>query len=113
MKSYNGFTPEQRYKGLEIVKAAIANGELKPINKCVCAHCGQDKGIRQYHSENYTPENIVKQVVPLCWRCHMMLHSRFKHPKSYEKYKEDIKNGVKFKPVYKHDFSILNEHFFD
>ena len=114
MKSYNGFTPYQIQKGFEKVKQAIAEGRLKPASQCVCSMCGQSRGIIMYHSEDYTLERIVDQVVPLCWRCHMMLHSRFSHPKSWEHYKKEISEGVRYKPVYRHDFSILeNENFID
>ena len=113
MKSYNGFTPKQRYAGLAIVKQAIADGRLKPIKECSCTFCGQDRGIRQYHSEDYTPERIVDQVIPLCWRCHMMLHSRFSHPLSWEKYKVEVDGGKRFDPVYRHDWSKLDEHMID
>ena len=111
MKSYNGFTPAERWRGLAIVKQAIKDGRLKPIEECKCAFCGQDKGIRQYHSEDYTPEKIVDQVTPLCWRCHMMLHSRFRHPKAYERYMDEIKAGKIYPPVYRHDFKVLDENF--
>lgn len=113
LKSYNGFTPEQREQGDRIIKEAIAKGELKPLKDCVCADCGQDKGIRHYHTEDYSPDKILKAVVPLCWRCHMMLHSRFRHPKSYAAYKEAVKNGKRYAPVYRHDFAALEEHFID
>lgn len=113
MKSYNGFTPAQRMAGDKIIKAAIAEGRLLPLNDTKCSMCGQDKGIRHYHCEDYSPENILNDVKPLCWRCHMMLHSRFRHPKSYEKYKAEIAAGKVYPPVYKHDFDILEENFID
>lgn len=113
MKSYNGFTAAERYKGLEIVKQAIADGVLKPVSECKCSMCGQDKGIIMYHSEDYTPEIIVSQVVPLCWRCHMMLHSRFRHPKSWEQYKQEVENGAMYPPVYRHNWKALDINMID
>lgn len=113
MTSYNGFTPAQRWRGLAIVKRAIADGVIPPANTLPCSRCGQTEGIIMYHSEDYTPERIVAQVVPLCWRCHMMLHCRFRHPKSWEKYAAEVAAGTRYPPVYRHSWPILNQHFID
>lgn len=114
MKSYNGFTPAQRIAGDKIIKAAIARGELLPLNKTKCSLCGQDKGIRHYHCEDYSPENILNDVRPLCWRCHMMLHTRFRHPKSWKKYLQEVKSGIRYDPVYRgNDFETLQQHYID
>lgn len=113
MTSYNGFTPAQRWRGLAIVKRAVADGLIPPANALPCSRCGQTEGIIMYHSEDYTPERIVAQVVPLCWRCHMMLHCRFRHPKSWEKYTAEVAAGTRYPPVYRHSWPILNQHFID
>lgn len=114
MKSYNGFTPEQREYGDSIVKKAIERGDLKPLSEAVCCLCGQDKGIRHYHQEDYSPDKVVADSHCLCWRCHMMLHSRYKHPESFAKYMIDVTIYHKrFAPVFRHDFDLLNEHLID
>lgn len=115
MKSYNGFTGEQRIAGDEIVKKAIADGLLPNPNTQPCCICGQDKGIRHYHQEDYTPEHIVENSRCVCWRCHMMIHTRFWHPKSFEKYMIDtILNKKRFDPVYRpNDWAKLNINYID
>ena len=110
MKSYNGFSPKERLEGDKIIKQAIKDGILKPLDECSCALCGQDKGIRHYHNEDYSKENVVKDAICVCWRCHMMIHCRFKHKEAYIKYAKEIKSGKKYPPVYKNDFSILEEN---
>lgn len=114
MNSYNGFTPEQRIKGDEIIKEAINNGTLPKLSECKCKFCGQDKGILHYHCEDYSPKNILKDVIPVCWRCHMMIHTRFKHPLSYKLYFWEISKGVIYSAVYKgNDWNKLNFHYID
>lgn len=114
MNSYNGFSPAQRQKGDKIIKAAIAEGKLKPLTEVKCYICGQDEGIRHYHNEDYSPENVIADARPVCWRCHMMIHKRFRHPKSYEKYISEVKAGKRYPPVYKHnDWGALTQHMID
>lgn len=109
---YNGFSPKTRMRGDKILKKAVSDGVLPPLDSVKCAWCGQDKGIRHYHNEDYSPENIIQDATPLCWRCHLMLHSRWRYPKSYKFYKKLVDNGQTFPPVYdgniKHlDLNIL------
>ena len=111
MKSYNGFSPAERIKGDKIIKQAIHDGILKPLKETKCSICGQDKGIRHYHCEDYSEEKILDDVVPVCWRCHMMIHSRFRHRKAFEIYMSEVKGGKRYPPVYRHNFDILEEHF--
>lgn len=114
MKSYNGFTPSQRRAGDRIIKDAISSGKLAPLSECSCAFCGQSKGILHYHAEDYTPDRILNDVVPLCWRCHMMVHRRFSHPRSFAAYMEDVQGGIVFPPVYRgNDWDALDIHMID
>lgn len=101
MQSYNGFTPEERLRGEQILKEAIRNGILPPLNQTRCAICGQDKGIRHYHNEDYSPENIIADATPLCWRCHMHIHAKNKTTPKWQKYEREVFQGNKrWKPVY-------------
>ena len=98
---YNGFSPQQRERGDKWIKEAIDYGELKPLKQVPCSICGQDKGIRHYHCEDYSSyETVVGGAIPVCWMCHMMIHRKPKHPKSAERYFERIKAGERFDPVY-------------
>jgi len=103
MKSYKGWTAEQRMESLKKTKAAIRRGEIPPPTKC--NRCGQTEGIIQYHNENYN--HPTKYLEPLCWRCHMVLHSEHRAPEACKKYWEEIKNGKQYPPVFKHNFKIL------
>jgi hypothetical protein len=107
LKPYNGFSGKQRDEGDKIIKQAIKEGRLIPLTEAVCVMCGQDKGIRHYHCEDYSPENILNDAKCYCWRCHMIWHSRFKYPEQVKKYFDEIAAGKRFPPVYRHDFTIL------
>lgn len=101
MKEYNGFTPQQRIEGNKIIKKAIKDGILPPLNQTKCAICGQDKGVRHYHNEDYSPENIIADATPLCWRCHMHIHAKNKNTPKWKKYEKEVIQGNKrWKPVY-------------
>lgn len=105
MKDYNGFTPAQRNEGDRIIKKAIADGILPPPTKCRI--CGQTEGIMHYHAENYEPDKILKSCRSLCWRCHLVFHSRFRAPEQAKKYFKEVLSGKKYPPVYKHNFYVL------
>jgi len=109
MKSYNGFSPQERIAGDKIIKQAIKDGVLESLDKAVCVTCGQDKGIRHYHCEDYSPQNIIADSKCMCWRCHMILHSRFRFPKQAKKYFEEVKQGKRYAPVYRNNFDILKK----
>lgn len=51
-----------------------------------------------------TEEEIkrVKSVLKhVCWRCHMMIHRAEDHPLSSERYFERVRNGERFRPVFR------------
>lgn len=110
MKDYNGFSGKERLAGDKILKKAIAEGKLPSLKVAVCVKCGQDKGIRHYHTEDYSPEGIVAHSECWCWTCHMLWHSRFRFPVEVHEYFEKIKAGARYSPVYVHDFKILEKY---
>ena len=96
--SYNGFKAKTRKKGQDLINEAIERGELDPLNKTKCCICGKDKGIREYHCEDYSEENIIKDAVPLCKHCHMYLHqnnNKHDHPEKWEQYKKEVRKNRK------------------
>ena len=115
MKYYNGFSPSQREHANDVQKEAIRNGIIPKPTDCRCVICGQDKGIRHYHNEDYSEDKILSDARVVCWRCHMMIHTRFRHPLSFAKYMIDVSLYKKcFPPVYvPNDWDILNEHYID
>ncbi len=101
MISYNGFTDAQRKHGQKIINKAIAEGKIKDPMQEVCVLCGQDEGIREWHNEDYTPENLLKDAKCLCWHCHRALHRRFENPERFAKYIIDVViYGKRKPPVY-------------
>ena len=96
---YNGFSSEERNEGDKIIKKAIKDGILPPLNKVTCKICGQDKGVREYHTEDYSPDKILDTVIPICWRCHRHIHQKKKGPKWHE-YEEMLKRGEIAEPYY-------------
>lgn len=99
MNDYNGFTGKQRDKGQRIINKAIEEGKLQPLNTVRCIICGQDKGIRQYHNEDYSEENILEDVIPVCVKCHRRIHMDRNSPK-YMEYMIKVFKGERADPVY-------------
>ena len=98
MNSYNGFSPEQRYKALKYHKDQIAKGN-KPKVPDICDGCGTQHGFLAWHSEDYSmPFGPHIGEYGLCYRCHMMIHCRYKSRRAYYDYMKMIKNGMRFKP---------------
>lgn len=115
MQSYNGFTPQERERGGRIIREAVKRGELPNQMESPCTICGQDKGIRHYHCEDYSPENILNDCRVVCWRCHMMIHKRLRHPKSFGKYMLEVTLYKKqYPPVFRFDaWEELDQHLID
>lgn len=123
MNNYKKWTGEERKKSLVLFNKAVKMGLIPRPTKCRI--CGQTEGILQTHNEdydatlNYIPKMIdgtateeekaavFKALVPICWRCHMMHHSRWISAWRVEKYFKEVKSGKMYPPVFNHDFGIL------
>lgn len=70
LKTYRGFTHEQRVRGHNAMVLAIRMKLLAPPREFVCQHCGGSDRM-QYHAEDY---NTLDGLIPLCQRCHLNLH---------------------------------------
>ncbi len=103
MKSYKGWTGAQRTASLKKTNEAIRQGIIPKPKKC--KRCGQEQGIIQYHNHDYS--DPIKYLEPLCWRCHMVLHSESRAPEACAKYWEEIGAGKTHPPVFSHNFKIL------
>jgi len=107
LAGYKEWTAEERLASLAKTKAAILSGEIPKPTKCEL--CGQDKGIIQYHNDDYS--HPTKYLRSYCWRCHMMHHSVRRAPDAVKAYFDAVASGKRFPPVYKHNFKILaDEH---
>ena len=105
MKDYKGWTAKQRRESLVKTKQAIADGIIPPATKC--NRCGQTEGIIEYHNADYS--DPIKFLESLCFRCHMVHHSRFRAPLQCIDYWEEIAQGKCFPPVFTRDFSVLRK----
>lgn len=130
MVDYKQWSAAERLASLALTNEAKRRGLLEAPH--ACRICGETRGILHTHNSNYdvtlalTPKMLngtateeevarVKEVLmPVCWRCHMMIHKKGHHPLSWEKYIEAIKSGVRFRPVYRGNaWEELNQHIID
>ena len=103
----NYVTPERRMEVQAEINQAVKEGKIKPASEMPCNRCGQDKGIRHYHTDDY--DNWQETLEYICWRCHMVHHSRKRAPEYVARYEAEIANGKIYPPVYRHDFNILKK----
>ncbi len=88
---YNGWNRAERSRATRWKHAAGRRGEyLPPI---VCSACGQDQGRIFGHWENYDPPFSAAKDIPLCSRCHFMVHSRHRRPEQWDRYRAAIAKG--------------------
>ena len=96
--SYNGFGPKIRDDSYRWMKGEIAAGRVPP--PICCSACGETDGHLDYHTEDYSrPFGPHIYAYELCFRCHMMLHSRFHQPKRRRRYIEQLEAGAVFEPL--------------
>jgi hypothetical protein len=105
LRSYKQWTAAQRRKSAKKTKAAIVEGIIPSPEKLGCNRCKQQLGIIHYHNHDYS--DPIKYLEPLCWRCHMLLHSINRNPEAVNDYWSEIFQGKQYPPVFKHDWSIL------
>ena len=126
MRNYKGWSGDFRKESLKLTNAAKKMGWIENPSKC--NRCGQTEGILHLHNEDYDvtyytlkevfdrfpisitveeQEKVNSVLEQICWRCHMMHHSVRRNKQAVEKYFVEIKNGKKYPPVYRHDFTIL------
>ncbi len=107
---YNGFTGSHRMKGYRWLMNEYAAGRRhKPTQ---CDVCGQTQGVIEPHSEDYSEpfgDNIGRWG--LCYRCHMMLHCRFRNPEGFRFYCETLAKGLRFGALLTRNFpAVLGQH---
>lgn len=99
MLSYNGFPPEQRNRAQAWLNQAWRSGLL--VRPRVCCACGQDRGIIDAHAEDYSePFGPHLQQFPLCYRCHMLLHCRFRNEGNWNTYRQIVADGFQLEPMF-------------
>lgn len=104
MNSYNGFSGERRMEVHRWLRAEERAGRLTWPTRCEA--CGQTEGIMDCHHENY---DEPLSFVGLCYRCHLMLHCRFRSPEAWKNYCDAIMSGVRYAALYTRDFGVIIE----
>jgi len=98
MNFYNGFTPNQRLKALAWLKRQYAAGTRTPPSSCDA--CGQTDGVIEPHDEDYSePYGDHTGSIGVCYRCHMMIHCRFKNPDGWKQYRAAVRRGLRFEAL--------------
>jgi hypothetical protein len=103
--NYKQWSGAERDRSYRLTVKAIKAGEIPPATDLGCNRCKQTEGIIHYHNHDYS--HPTKYLEPLCWRCHMILHSIRRNPEAVNDYWSEIFQGKQYPPVFKHDFSIL------
>ena len=107
MNSYNGFSPEQREKAQRWLRSQWESGALARPSTC-CA-CGQTRGVIHAHAEDYSePFGDQTHAYHLCYRCHICLHLRFRNPDGWARYKQALRDGWTWAPLFFADFNEIN-----
>lgn len=113
MIDYNGFTSKERECD-DILEKAIADGELKPIEETKCVICGQNKGKRVYHVENYFPEKVVGSAYPMCFKCHQRVHnSKINNPAKFREYLQEVREIPKPQTYFKDSWTPERDKILD
>ncbi len=103
MNSYNGFSPKQRYRALDWLKAEYKAGRRHRPR--VCDACGQTEGVIEPHSEDYSePFGDHIGAFGLCYRCHMMIHCRFRNRQVWDAYRQAVREGKRFQALHTRNF---------
>ena len=111
-KSYNGWTYLAMCARDAVFFGAIKAG-LLPDKPNQCYGCGitrdKDNAVIQQHSEEYgpLPEDYIASCVPLCFRCHFLVHTRFEVPNKWLRYLNRVAAG-KLQPPLPYDWRAGN-----
>jgi hypothetical protein len=96
--SYNGFGPKIRDESYDWMKREIAEGRVKPPSRC--SACGETRGHIDYHTEDYSrPFGPHIYAYELCFRCHMMVHARFRMRHRWKCYIVRLEQGAIYQPL--------------
>ncbi len=109
MKDYNGFPGETITRAHEWLRAEYEAGRIpRPY---VCCVCGCSSGVIDPHAESYRePFGPHIYQYSVCYRCHMLLHCRFKCPGAWARYKQQLRDGHIFTPLQARDFEKIRAH---
>lgn len=97
-------------RALKWLKGEYAAGRRTPPVKCDV--CGQTEGIIEPHSEDYSDpfgDNIGQ--FGLCYRCHMIVHCRFRGDTAFREYARVLASGQRFQGMVTRNFpAFASQH---
>jgi hypothetical protein len=103
-QSYNGWSGLVREARNGVFFGAIKSGKLDD-KQPRCIGCGihreEAQGTLGLHSEEYgpLPSEYIASCVPLCFRCHFLVHNRHKVPNRWRRYLRDVAQGHIKNPI--------------
>jgi hypothetical protein len=106
VNSYNGFTSSERAASQRWENAQYANGTRS--RPTTCEACEQTDGWLEAHTEDYSkPYGDHIGRWGLCYRCHMILHCRFRYPAAFAEYCKALTAGKRFAPIHTRNFPLF------
>jgi hypothetical protein len=103
---YNGFSPDERLaKGT----AAVEHMLQLLTRAAFCIACGGDSGPVDLHAEDYSQPIYwePRWRLPLCYRCHMIVHCRHRNPQGFDAYRAELREGRRWPTVPNRAISIV------
>jgi hypothetical protein len=111
LKSYNGFSGEQRRRAQSWLIVQWRSGAItRPLD---CCACGQTTQPIDAHAEDYS-EPFRKGITDgfhLCYVCHMMVHCRHLSQDAWSTYRHMVENGGRAIPVGGRNFPVFRQRF--
>lgn len=102
---YNGFSPKQREAAGVWKRWAVKRGLY--VHPTTCVACGSSGGIVDGHWEDYSPPFSQEKDIPLCLRCHLFVHWRFRHAEAWDRYRAEIRQGWRYAPLRERNFGAF------
>ena len=92
---YNGWSELIRHGRDKHYYHAQSKKLLPQVAACLLCKCDLPESCIPYHAEEYGPaiEDYWSSCVPLCHRCHAMLHARFVTPNRWFRYVRQAVSG--------------------
>lgn len=96
-RTYNGFSNEERWRSTVWLVWADFNGlHMKPKR---CLACLTTDGLIVGHWEDYSWPFHQGKDIPLCRKCHTMVHTRILYPEKWDSYRRAIREGWRPMPM--------------
>jgi hypothetical protein len=94
VKSYNGYSPQERARKSRALFNAMADGDVRDAWP-PCMLCGDPEFTCDYHSEDYSMPYRWRPpaMYSVCTSCHARLHKRFAKPEVWEAFKAHVRRG--------------------